>query len=175
MKKKKILNNCAAKMVKGRSVRCPTVRWKRIRPCDHTSQAFQQLTEMETVEMQWTQTQCNKLHDTLHGEALAHPPAWEGSPVPFDHLDEAQLDINLDVNKAPTEQNPPVHNHQDHISSTQYKTRRIREEENWEKISKPMFIVYQKASALTSDWGNPNTWNEDRNVACPCTASMLRM
>lgn len=79
--------------------------------------------------------------------------------------DAAELDFELPA---------PADTHQQHISSSQYKKRRLREEENWRTVSGPMFRAYMLCATKTSDGGNTTTWNEDQNPVCSCTPSCRR-
>lgn len=69
----------------------------------------------------------------------------------------------------------PADTHQQHVTSSQYKKRRLREEENWRQVGPSMFRAYMICADRTSEWGNTTTWNENLNPMCSCTASRRRV
>ncbi|KAH9820110.1 hypothetical protein DFH28DRAFT_1121919 [Melampsora americana] len=59
------------------------------------------------------------------------------------------------------------------VKADTYKRRRVREELAWNKYLRPMLIAYLRCSHITSEWGNPLTWNHThfREEKCYCLAS----
>lgn len=158
----------------GRSIRCPFGRPIKKRPPKTLSRAAQELDAMEAAEATWGDQRCDRLNAALQGRK----PSQHSAPP---------ADINVDLDRIeyePPLQDPSaldpdtpaaVDTHQQLIYSSQYKKRRLREEENWRNIRSPMFRAYMVCAHQTSDWSNPTTWNEDRNEVCSCTPSRRRV
>ena len=49
----------------------------------------------------------------------------------------------------------------EYISGHQYKSRRIREHQDWKVIMQEIFIVFMQCSHKTSQWGNEGNWNHN--------------
>lgn len=162
-------------MVKhGRAVRCPFGRPIRKRPAKTVSRSARELASIEAAEADWADRRCNRLQVALEGNHLPK----HASPLPQSGVDAGPFDYeppNHEANHLDDDIPAPANTHQEHISSSQYKKRRLREEENWKTVSGEMFRAYMVCASATSDWGNLATWNEDRNPECPCTPSRRRL
>lgn len=153
-----------------RNLCCPFGRPIRKRRPKNTTRASQQLAAMEAAEATWAIERCDRLQEALEGNQPPQPAA----PIP-------NIDVDLDADhnyldpllQGPLEPNPEApgaaETHQQLISSSHYKRKRLRDEENWRRVSGPMFRAYMLCAEQTSDWGNVTTWNEDRNQECSCT------
>ncbi|KAH9822464.1 hypothetical protein DFH28DRAFT_881386 [Melampsora americana] len=69
---------------------------------------------------------------------------------------------------------PPPSNFQEYFVLPSYKEKRIREERQWQEITKVMLPEYLKCSRLTSQWGNHSKWNHDWRSPCSNPARCSR-
>lgn len=158
----------------GQEVRCPFGRPIRKRRPKTKSRATQELASMEAAEAHWAEKTCDRLQAALEGNH---------SPKLYPQNQEVEQDVmpfeNKPALKDPPEPDPelpaPADTHQQHVTSSQYKKRRLREEENWRQVGPSMFRAYMICADRTSEWGNTTTWNENLNPMCSCTASRRRV
>ncbi|EGG00817.1 uncharacterized protein MELLADRAFT_92992 [Melampsora larici-populina 98AG31] len=95
--------------------------------------------------------------------APGRPPDGEGDrDGPFPGL-EMWLPDREPIHPPST---PPPSNFKEYLAMPSYKRKRIREERQWQHITKVMLPEYLKCSQMTSQWGNLSKWNHDWHPTC---------
>ncbi|KAH9807911.1 hypothetical protein DFH28DRAFT_912325 [Melampsora americana] len=143
--------------------------------------AIRQKLEHDKAAEAWCKKKCDGYLEVIKqdkpprgdDENLFDPDEDEDNGPPDE--DDAQIHHHLNNNDGQFHEQPdrPPQNMAEFVKADTYKRRRVREELAWNKYLRPMLIAYLRCSHITSEWGNPLTWNHThfREEKCYCLAS----
>ncbi|KAH9817296.1 hypothetical protein DFH28DRAFT_890180 [Melampsora americana] len=75
---------------------------------------------------------------------------------------------NEDLESPNDENNVQIFNRADYFRSVTYQERTLRQEANWRAVIPALFHEFMLCSQKTFQWGHPQLWNHDWNLACKC-------
>ncbi|KAH9808450.1 hypothetical protein DFH28DRAFT_935886 [Melampsora americana] len=167
---------------------------KRKKPQPQTPATRQKL-ENNKAAQAWCKKKCDTYLEVITKQQAGPAPANHPEPDADDDEDdlepepridnENQIDIDINHGEQVLEPRPPQ-NIVEFLSSNTYKTRRVRDERAWAKFLQPMLVAYLRCSYITSEWGNPATWEQlhfreekcrkkREFVFCSCTPDQVRL
>lgn len=157
------------------------------KPRRRLGEAARMLAELEEVEEEWCERQCNDLNSVLMGSAAGSTNFLESLeeevdqfPQPFDRDDQTEhIDDETSYNSDSGDSNITQASLVSDGVTTQVlgdinRRRRIREEEQWQEVITPMFKMFMVCSDRSRQWTDPGTWSHDLKPECRCSQAKTR-